>query len=149
MPNYNQKKTEQKITDTLVQNYMPYAMSVIVSRAIPEIDGFKPAHRKILYSMYDMGLMNKGPVKCANIVGAGMRLNPHGDSSIYETMVRMADSNETLLFPFIKAKGSFGKHYSRDMSPAAYRYTEAMLTKSCEAIFRDINKNAPSMNKTS
>lgn len=142
MPNDNQKKTEQKITDTLVQNYMPYAMSVIVSRAIPEIDGFKPAHRKILYSMYDMGLMNKGPVKCANIVGAGMRLNPHGDSSIYETMVRMADSNETLLFPFIKAKGSFGKHYSRDMSPAAYRYTEAMLTKSCEAIFRDINKNA-------
>lgn len=141
MPN-NRKKTEQKITDTLVQNYMPYAMSVIVSRAIPEIDGFKPAHRKILYSMYDMGLMNKGPVKCANIVGAGMKLNPHGDSSIYETMVRMTDSNETLLFPFIKAKGSFGKHYSRDMPPAAYRYTEAMLTKSCEAIFRDINKNA-------
>lgn len=140
----NSKIIKQKITDTLKENYMPYAMSVIISRAIPEIDGFKPAHRKLLYTMYDMGLMRNGAkyVKCANIVGAGMKLNPHGDASIYDTMVRMTVSNETLLFPLVDSKGSFGKHYSRDMAPAAYRYTEARLTKSCETLFRDIDKNA-------
>ena len=106
----NSKIIKQKITDALKENYMPYAMSVIISRAIPEIDGFKPAHRKLLYTMYDMGLMRNGAkyVKCANIVGAGMKLNPHGDASIYDTMVRMTVSNETLLFPLVDSKGSFG-----------------------------------------
>lgn len=140
----NPKIQKQIITDTLKENYMPYAMSVIISRAIPEIDGFKPAQRKILYTMYNMGLMKPGVkhVKCANIVGAGMRLNPHGDTTLYDTMVRMTVGNETLLFPFVDSKGSFGKHYSRDMAPAAYRYTEARLTKSCEVLFRDIDKNS-------
>lgn len=138
------KIEKQLVTDSLRTNYMPYAMSVIISRAIPEIDGFKPAHRKLLYTMYNMGLLNSGAkyTKSANIVGQGMKLNPHGDATIYETMVRLTDANEALLFPFVDAKGSFGKHYSRDMAPAAARYTEARLCKSCELIFGDIEKNA-------
>ena len=107
--------TEQAISETLELNYMPYAMSVIVSRAIPEIDGFKPSHRKLLYTMYKMGLLNGGRTKSANIVGQTMRLNPHGDAAIYETMVRLARGNETLLHPFVDSKGNFGKVYSRDM----------------------------------
>ena len=118
---------EQPITDTLTGNYMPYAMSVIVSRAIPEIDGFKPSHRKLLYTMYKMGLLNGGRTKSANIVGQTMRLNPHGDAAIYETMVRLARGNEALLTPFVDSKGNFGKVYSRDMAYAASRYTEAKL----------------------
>ena len=115
------------ITETLEKNYMPYAMSVIVSRAIPEIDGFKPAHRKLLYTMYKMGLLKGGRIKSANIVGQTMQLNPHGDASIYETMVRLTRGNAALLHPFIDSKGSFGKQYSRDMAYAASRYTEAKL----------------------
>ena len=119
--------TEQAISETLEVNYMPYAMSVIVSRAIPEIDGFKPSHRKLLYTMYKMGLLSGGRTKSANIVGQTMQLNPHGDAAIYETMVRLARDNETLLHPFVDSKGNFGKVYSRDMAYAASRYTEAKL----------------------
>ena len=131
--------TEQGISETLEINYMPYAMSVIVSRAIPEIDGFKPSHRKLLYTMYKMGLLNGGRVKSANIVGQTMQLNPHGDAAIYETMVRLARGNETLLHPFVDSKGNFGKVYSRDMAYAASRYTEAKLDKICGELFRDID----------
>ena len=134
--------TEQAITDTLEQNYMPYAMSVIVSRAIPEIDGFKPSHRKLLYTMYKMGLLTGARTKSANIVGQTMRLNPHGDAAIYETMVRLSAGNEALLMPFIDSKGNFGKVYSRDMSYAASRYTEAKLSKICTAVFDDIDKDS-------
>ena len=131
--------TEQAISETLELNYMPYAMSVIVSRAIPEIDGFKPSHRKLLYTMYEMGLLNKSRTKSANIVGQTMRLNPHGDAAIYETMVRLARGNETLLHPFVDSKGNFGKVYSRDMAYAASRYTEAKLDPICQELFRDID----------
>ncbi len=132
---------ETEITDTLEQNYMPYAMSVIVSRALPDIDGFKPSHRKILYTMYEMGLLRGARTKSANIVGTTMRLNPHGDQAIYETMVRLARGNEALLVPFVDSKGNFGKFYSRDMSHAAARYTEAKLEAVCEELFRDIDKD--------
>ena len=118
---------EDPITRTLETNYMPYAMSVIVSRALPEIDGFKPAHRKLLYTMYEMGLLKGARTKSANIVGSTMHLNPHGDAAIYDTMVRMGRGNESLLVPFVDSKGNFGKAYSRDMSCAAARYTEAKL----------------------
>ncbi len=136
---------EQAITDTLETNYMPYAMSVIVSRAIPEIDGFKPAHRKLLYTMYKMGLQSGGRTKSANIVGQTMRLNPHGDAAIYETMVRLARGNETLLHPFVDSKGNFGKVYSRDMAYAAARYTEAKLDTICAELFRDIDSDTVDM----
>ncbi len=132
----------QPITETIEKNYMPYAMSVIISRAIPEIDGFKPSHRKLLYTMYKMGLMTGQRTKSANIVGQTMKLNPHGDASIYETMVRLTRGNEALLHPFIDSKGSFGKQYSRDMAYAAARYTEAKLDPICAEIFRGIDKNA-------
>lgn len=132
---------KQYITETLEENYMPYAMSVIVSRAIPEIDGLKPSHRKLLYTMYKMGLLNGGRTKSANIVGQTMRLNPHGDAAIYETMVRLTIGNGSLLMPLVDSKGNFGKQYSRDMAYAASRYTEAKLTKICEEIFGDIDKN--------
>ena len=131
---------EQPITETLEQNYMPYAMSVIISRAIPEIDGFKPSHRKLLYTMYKMGLLNGGRTKSANIVGQTMRLNPHGDAAIYETMVRLSKGYGALLTPFVDSKGNFGKVYSRDMSFAASRYTEAKLAPICGEIFRDIDR---------
>ena len=134
--------TEQPITETLEKNYMPYAMSVIVSRAIPEIDGFKPSHRKLLYTMYKMGLLKGQKIKSANIVGQTMQLNPHGDASIYETMVRLTRGHEALLHPFIDSKGSFGKHYSRDMAYAASRYTEAKLDVFCHELFSGIDKNA-------
>ena len=134
--------TEQAITETLEQNYMPYAMSVIVSRAIPEIDGFKPSHRKLLYTMYKMGLLTGPRTKSANIVGQTMKLNPHGDAAIYETMVRLSMGNQALLTPFVDSKGNFGKVYSRDMSYAASRYTEAKLSKICTALFEDIDKDA-------
>ena len=130
---------EQPICRTLEENYMPYAMSVIVSRAIPEIDGFKPSHRKLLYNMYEMGLLTKPRTKSANIVGQTMKLNPHGDAAIYETMVRLARGNETLLHPFVDSKGNFGKVYSRDMAYAASRYTEAKLEPICQELFRDID----------
>lgn len=132
---------DQVITDTLEINYMPYAMSVILSRAIPEIDGFKPSHRKLLYTMYKMGLLTSGRTKSANIVGQTMRLNPHGDAAIYETMVRLARGNESLLNPFVDSKGNFGKAYSRNMHYAAARYTEAKLESICTELFRDIDKN--------
>ncbi len=132
---------EQAITDTLESNYMPYAMSVIVSRAIPEIDGFKPSHRKLLYTMYKMGLLNGARTKSANIVGQTMRLNPHGDAAIYDTMVRLSRGYGALLTPFVDSKGNFGKHYSRDMSWAAPRYTEAKLTAICQELFRDIDSD--------
>ena len=132
---------EQPITDTLELNYMPYAMSVIVSRAIPEIDGFKPSHRKLLYTMYKMGLMSGGRTKSANIVGQTMRLNPHGDAAIYDTMVRLSRGYGALLTPFVDSKGNFGKHYSRDMSWAAPRYTEAKLAGICGELFRDIDSD--------
>ncbi len=131
--------TEQAISETLEINYMPYAMSVIVSRAIPEIDGFKPSHRKLLYTMYKMGLLTGARTKSANIVGQTMHLNPHGDAAIYETMVRLTRGNETLLHPFVDSKGNFGKVYSRDMAYAAARYTEAKLDKFCAELFRDID----------
>ena len=131
--------TEQAISETLEINYMPYAMSVIVSRAIPEIDGFKPSHRKLLYTMYKMGLLTGSRTKSANIVGQTMRLNPHGDAAIYETMVRLAKGNETLLHPFVDSKGNFGKVYSRDMAYAADRYTEAILDGFAAEIFKDID----------
>ena len=137
--------TEQAISETLEINYMPYAMSVIVSRAIPEIDGFKPSHRKLLYTMYKMGLLNGGRTKSANIVGQTMKLNPHGDAAIYETMVRLARSNETLLHPFVDSKGNFGKVYSRDMAYAASRYTEAKLDGICAELFRDIDSDTVDM----
>ena len=137
--------TEQAITETLESNYMPYAMSVIVSRAIPEIDGFKPAHRKLLYTMYKMGLLTGSRTKSANIVGQTMRLNPHGDAAIYETMVRLAKGNETLLHPFVDSKGNFGKVYSRDMAYAAARYTEAKLDGICSELFKDIDSDTVDM----
>ncbi len=132
---------EEHITDTLEKNYMPYAMSVIVSRALPEIDGFKPSHRKLLYTMYKMGLLTGAKTKSANIVGQTMKLNPHGDAAIYETMVRLARGNEALLHPYIDSKGNFGKAYSRDMAYAASRYTEAKLNPICAELFRDIDKD--------
>lgn len=133
---------DQRITDTLRTNYMPYAMSVIVSRAIPEIDGFKPSHRKLLYMMYKMGLMGASRTKSANIVGQTMKLNPHGDQTIYDTMVRLTRGNEALLTPFVDSKGNFGKVYSRDMAYAAPRYTEAKLDSICAELFRDIDCDA-------
>ncbi len=132
---------EQPITDTLETNYMPYAMSVIVSRALPEIDGFKPAHRKVLYTMYDMGLLKGARTKSANVVGNTMHLNPHGDQAIYDTMVRLARGNESLLVPYVSGKGNFGKAYSRDMAYAASRYTEAKLEDVCAELFGDIDKD--------
>ena len=132
---------EQRITDTLETNYMPYAMSVIVSRAIPEIDGFKPSHRKLLYTMYKMGLLNGARTKSANIVGQTMRLNPHGDAAIYDTMVRLSKGYGALLHPFVDSKGNFGKVYSRDMAWAASRYTEAKLSAICAELFRDIDSD--------
>lgn len=132
---------EQNIVDTLRQNYMPYAMSVIISRALPEIDGFKPSHRKLLYTMYKMGLLNGARTKSANIVGQTMKLNPHGDQAIYETMVRLARGNEALLHPYVDSKGNFGKAYSRNMAYAASRYTEAKLEPICAEIFGDIDKD--------
>ena len=132
---------EQPITETLESNYMPYAMSVIVSRAIPEIDGFKPSHRKLLYTMYEMGLLSGGRTKSANIVGRTMQLNPHGDAAIYDTMVRLSEGYEALLHPFVESKGNFGKAYSRDMQCAASRYTEAKLSKISQELFCDIDKD--------
>ncbi len=132
---------EQPITETLETNYMPYAMSVIISRAIPEIDGLKPSHRKLLYTMYKMGLLGGKLTKSANIVGQTMKLNPHGDQAIYATMVRLTEGNQTLLLPLIESKGNFGKQYSRDMAYAAARYTEARLAPVCQELFGDINKN--------
>lgn len=132
---------EQPITETLEINYMPYAMSVILSRAIPEIDGFKPSHRKLLYTMYKMGLLTGGRIKSANIVGRTMQLNPHGDSAIYDTMVRLSKGYEALLHPYVDSKGNFGKAYSRDMAWAASRYTEAKLAPICAELFRDIDKD--------
>ncbi|MDE6729429.1 MAG: topoisomerase IV [Oscillospiraceae bacterium] len=131
---------EEEITDTLEKNYLPYAMSVIISRALPEIDGFKPSHRKLLYTMYKMGLLNSQRTKSANVVGQTMRLNPHGDQAIYETMVRLTRANECLLHPYVDSKGNFGKHYSRDMAFAASRYTEVKLAPICEALFSEIDK---------
>jgi DNA gyrase subunit A len=133
---------EQKIVDTLEKNYMPYAMSVIVSRAIPEIDGLKPSHRKLLYTMYKMGLLTGGKTKSANVVGQTMKLNPHGDMAIYETMVRMTRGNEALLHAYVDSKGNFGKYYSRDMQFAAPRYTEVKLDKICEELFKDLDKDS-------
>ena len=135
----------QPITETLETNYMPYAMTVIVSRAIPEIDGFKPSHRKLLYTMYKMGLMNGPRTKSANVVGATMRLNPHGDAAIYETMVRLTNGCEALLLPFVDSKGNFGKQYSRDMAYAAPRYTEVRLLPVCAEIFGGIDRDAVDM----
>lgn len=132
---------EQNIEYTLTSNYMPYAMSVIMSRAIPEIDGFKPSHRKLLYTMYKMGLMGTQRTKSANIVGQTMKLNPHGDSAIYDTMVRLSRGYEALLHPFVDSKGNFGKFYSRDMACAASRYTEAKLDGICRELFRDIDSD--------
>ncbi len=132
---------DQPIVETLEENYMPYAMSVIVSRAIPEIDGFKPSHRKLLYTMYKMGLLTGARTKSANIVGQTMRLNPHGDAAIYETMVRLSKGYEALLTPFVDSKGNFGKVYSRDMAYAASRYTEAKLSPICSEVFRDIERD--------
>ena len=134
--------TEVKITDSLEQNYMPYAMSVIVSRALPEIDGFKPSHRKLLYTMYKMGLLTGGRTKSANVVGQTMRLNPHGDAAIYETMVRLSRGNGALLTPFVDSKGNFGKVYSRDMAYAAARYTEVKLDSMCSYLFADIGSDS-------
>ena len=136
---------EQLITDTIEKNYMPYVMSVIVSRAIPEIDGLKPSHRKLLYTMYKMGLLTGPRTKSANIVGQTMKLNPHGDMAIYETMVRLTKGNESLLHPFIDSKGSFGKQYSANMKFAASRYTEAKLDSFCGELFRGIDKDAVDM----
>ena len=137
--------TEQPISETLELNYMPYAMSVIVSRAIPEIDGFKPSHRKLLYTMYKMGLLSGGRTKSANIVGQTMQFNPHGDAAIYETMVRLSKGNEALLHPFVDSKGNFGKVYSRDMAYAASRYTEAKLDSICSELFKDIDLDTVDM----
>ncbi len=137
--------TLQPITETIEKNYMPYVMSVIISRAIPEIDGLKPSHRKLLYTMYTMGLLNKERTKSANIVGQTMKLNPHGDAAIYETLVRLTRDNETLLHPFVDSKGNFGKQYSSETQYAASRYTECKLEKFCEELFRGIDKNAVDM----
>ncbi len=131
---------EETITDTLEKNYLPYAMSVIISRALPEIDGFKPSHRKLLYTMYKMGLLTGPRTKSANVVGQTMRLNPHGDAAIYETMVRLTRANQSLLHPYVDSKGNFGKQYSRDMAYAAARYTEVKLAPICGELFRDIDK---------
>lgn len=139
------KVVETDIVTTLEENYMPYAMSVIVSRALPEIDGFKPSHRKLLYTMYKMGLLNGGRTKSANIVGQTLKLNPHGDAAIYETMVRLARGNEALLHPYVDSKGNFGKAYSRDMAYAAARYTEAKLDSISAELFADIDKDAVDM----
>ena len=133
--------SSKNIVDTLKDNYMPYAMSVIISRAIPQIDGFKPSHRKLLYTMYEMNLLKSGKTKSANVVGQTMKLNPHGDMAIYETMVRMTKNNESLLHPYVDSKGNFGKVYSRDMKFAAARYTEVSLMEICNEIFEDINKD--------
>ena len=132
---------DEQIVETLKVNYMPYAMSVILSRAIPEIDGFKPSHRKLLYTMYNMGLLQGGTIKSANIVGRTMQLNPHGDASIYETMIRLSRGNESLLYPYVESKGNFGKAYSKNMMYAASRYTEAKLAPISKELFEDINKN--------
>ncbi len=137
--------TLQPITETIEKNYMPYVMSVIISRAIPEIDGLKPSHRKLLYTMYTMGLLNKERTKSANIVGQTMKLNPHGDAAIYETLVRLTRDNETLLHPFVDSKGNFGKQYSSETQYAASRYTECKLEKFCEELFKGIDKNAVDM----
>ncbi|MFI3229980.1 MAG: DNA gyrase subunit A [bacterium] len=139
--NFINNYIKQPITKTLEINYMPYAMSVIISRAIPEIDGFKPSHRKLLYTMYKMGLLSKDRTKSTNVVGQTMKLNPHGDSAIYETLVRLTRGNESLLTPFIDSKGNFGKHFSKDMSFAASRYTEVKLAPICNEIFKNIEKN--------
>ncbi len=136
---------EQRIIDTLETNYMPYAMSVIVSRAIPEIDGFKPSHRKLLYTMYKMGLLSGRLTKSANVVGSTMKLNPHGDAAIYETMVRLTEGHQALLHPFVESKGNFGRQYSRDMAYAASRYTEVKLGSICTEVFKDIDKNTIDM----
>ena len=133
---------EQPITQTLELNYMPYAMSVIVSRAIPEIDGFKPSHRKLLYTMYQMKLLSGPRTKSANVVGATMKLNPHGDAAIYDTMVRLSRGYGALLHPLVDSKGNFGKVYSRDMAWAASRYTEVRLDPICQELFRDIDQDA-------
>lgn len=133
--------TDERIVETLKSNFMPYAMSVILSRAIPEIDGLKPSHRKLLYTMYNMGLLKGGTIKSANIVGRTMQLNPHGDASIYETMVRLSKGNESLLYPYVESKGNFGKAYSRNMMYAASRYTEAKLAPICKELFDDIDKD--------
>ena len=132
---------DSPVTETLRTNFMPYAMSIIVSRAIPEIDGFKPSHRKLLYTMYNMGLLTGSTIKSANIVGRTMQLNPHGDAAIYETMVRLSEGNAALLHPFVASKGSFGKAYSRDMQCAASRYTEAKLAPISAELFADIDKD--------
>lgn len=138
----NAEIIEQPITETIVKNYMPYTMSVIVSRAIPAIDGFKPSHRKLLYTMYKMGLLNKERVKSATVVGETLRLNPHSNDSVYQTLVRLTRAHEALLHPLVDSKGSFGKHYSSDMDTAAMRYTEVKLDKICEEVFRGIDRNA-------
>ncbi|MCQ2354314.1 MAG: topoisomerase IV [Clostridia bacterium] len=145
MPAEQAPVTEQLITDTIEQNYMPYVMSVIVSRAIPEIDGFKPSHRKLLYTMYKMGLLTGGRTKSANVVGQTMKLNPHGDAAIYETMVRLTRDNASLLHPFVDSKGSFGKQYSSSMAYAASRYTEVKLDKFASELFNGIDKDAVDM----
>ena len=132
---------DERIVETLKENFMPYAMSVIISRAIPEIDGFKPSHRKLLYTMYNMGLLSGGTIKSANIVGRTMQLNPHGDASIYETMIRLSRGNESLLYPYVESKGNFGKAYSKNMMYAASRYTEAKLAPISKELFEDINKD--------
>ena len=133
---------EQAVPETLETNFMPYAMSVIVSRALPEIDGFKPSHRKLLYTMYKMGLLTGPRTKSANVVGQTMRLNPHGDGPIYDTLVRLSRGNGSLLMPFVDSKGNFGKVYSRDMAYAAPRYTEVKLDKFCAELFSDIDADA-------
>ena len=134
--------TPQPITETIEKNYMPYVMSVIVSRAIPEIDGLKPSHRKLLYTMYKMGLLTGGRTKSTNVVGQTMKLNPHGDAAIYETMVRLTRGYAALLHPLVDSKGSFGKQYSSDMKYAASRYTEVKLDSFCNELFSGIDKNA-------
>ena len=133
--------TLQPITETIEKNYMPYVMSVIISRALPDIDGFKPSHRKLLYTMYKMGLMTGARTKSANVVGKTMQLNPHGDAAIYETMVRLTRGCEALLHPFVDSKGNFGKQYSKDMAYAASRYTEVKLDSFCQELFSGIDKN--------
>src|SRR5690554_8236992 len=140
MDKKNSNILTEKITDTIEKNFMPYAVSVIVSRAIPEIDGLKPSHRKLLYTMYKMGLLTGGKTKSANVVGQTMKLNPHGDMAIYETLVRLTRGNDALLHPYIDSKGNFGKQYSKDMRFAAPRYTEAKLDQICEEIFKDLEK---------
>ena len=137
----HEKYTKQVITETLEKNYMPYAMSVIISRAIPEIDGFKPSHRKLLYTMYKMGLISGNKTKSSNVIGQTMKLNPHGDMAIYETLVRLTRGNDALLHPYIDSKGNFGKQFSRDMAFAAPRYTEVKLDGICQEIFKDIDKD--------